>query len=39
MMAIKEDLMKNREEYPQITTLLESTNQILRQFGQRTVLF
>ena len=39
MMAIKEDLMKNREEHPQITTLLESTNQVLRQFGQRTVLF
>ena len=37
LLAIKEDLIKNKD-YPQTMTLLESTNQILKQFGQRTIL-
>ena len=38
LLAIKEDLIKNKD-YPQTITLLESTNQILKQFGQRSILF
>ena len=39
LIAIKGDLIKNKDNYPQIIALLESTNQTLNQFGQRTVLY
>ena len=38
LIAIKEDLIKNNENYPQTMALLERVNQILKQFGQRTIL-
>lgn len=38
LIAIKEDLIKNKDNYPQIIPLLESIDQTLNQFGQRTVL-
>jgi len=34
--VIKNDLIKNTE-YPKITTLLESVNQILKRYGQRPI--
>jgi len=34
--VIKNDLLENTD-YPKITTLLESINQSLKQFGQRTI--
>ncbi len=34
--VIKNDLIENND-YPKITTLLESINQSLKQFGQRTI--
>jgi len=36
LIVIKNDLIGNTD-YPKITTLLESINQILKRFGQRTI--
>ena len=39
LVAIKDDLIKNNEKYPQAILLLESTNQNLKQLGQKTILY
>ena len=35
IMAIKKDLVENKDTYPQTAYLLESINQILERLGQR----
>ena len=39
LVAIKDDLIKKNEKYPQAILLLESANQTLKQLGQKTILY